>query len=999
MQNKLNQEFLISLKKFIDSLNSVTAIYTDQIIQDHFSLVESIRNNFSTLDETVSYKVNPDIYLELVYNFHKTNISLIKKKNDSPLQDPFFCELQHKLQEQKIRFLNELSGTLSESLNMDYLNKREQGTGFQKFIGQIEKLYFKQRIQKNNFYNVFRRVVGKKNKEFTFPLRKISLDKFIEKHVFPLYLEYITTIFCEIRRAFTDTHIQFFNTERKIIESSFVFEKELPSFSVTQNILITTESSLNLFFESIESYLISAIEQSGTWLSSSFIQNIPVSIKKAQKNFEKEQELWQYTFFAFFDDWRFREYLFLYVNQILEAKLTLERLIIKKVENTLVYEVDELIKYTESLIEDLPNPEKVNKEFIRSYLKTQLYKLKKVTINQKDEKEKSARNLFDDIPNLLQKFELDTLKLLDEMPSKIALVKHPDYLDGITRTNLNYFSPKELIEFDILPEFFGKNKVIKSQLIIQLQTIVNQFKDYDQVLDFYLDTSISLTEKEEVSEDEIIQVFKGGLVRLLKINQHVKNHLSQLLNETFAELTQNSGSLIEKLKKLDDNDSILNIQVKILHSRTKAISIKNGRQLLAMASNLFKIGKEFFYTQKGKLHVAYYKLRQKLRINAPVVSVSSEISNFLSEIERWIHELPVIYQHLFKIVPVKELNLFLSRNVELDQLAVAYNDFVKGNYAATLIIGENGSGKSSLVNYYAQKLKSNYKVVNFFVSDFYLNIDDFYRFFNELFPHAGAINSDEDISNYLDKLTEPKIVILDGLERFFYRKIHGFDFMQKFLSLVLNSSRKLFWICTIGQVSADYLQKTMQLYEYFDYKIFINTLTKEQLKEIVLKRNMLSGYQICYIDSKNEENLKRNANEKTPLIKQVKQKELEDEFFAALHKFADSNISLSLFFWLQSIESFKEETIYIRNFSLPDFSFLENLSPIKTYALLNVVLHGKISSELFASIANISYDQSCHILSILKEDSILLHQNNCYKLNGFLYRHVLRILKNRNLIH
>lgn len=198
--------------------------------------------------------------------------------------------------------------------------------------------------------------------------------------------------------------------------------------------------------------------------------------------------------------------------------------------------------------------------------------------------------------------------------------------------------------------------------------------------------------------------------------------------------------------------------------------------------------------------------------------------------------------------------------------------------------------------------------------------------------------------DYISSLKERRIIIIDGLERLFLRKVNGFSCLQKLLSLIVSSDDQILWICSVSKYAYNYLNKTIALSEHFDYSIHMDNLTSRQIRDIVLKRNRLSGYQVSY-----QMSVSAAENAKT---KKLSQSELEDRFFAELNEFASSNISLSLNFWLQSIHSIENDLVEISDFTAPDFGFLENLSMEKAYTLLHILMHGKISAEYHSLIFN-----------------------------------------------
>ncbi|MGE4288944.1 MAG: ATP-binding protein [Salinivirgaceae bacterium] len=991
MKNKLNQDILAILNKLSEQFDEAAAKSLHQVIAAHFQKTESILAQLEANNSDA--KMNPADFGELGLAFHKKNEEILAGFCEDPKSGVFTHELVKSLNQIRIHCLNNNQPKFSESYDRNYLLNWKNGSLSEQFFSGLERSWLRFKQINNGLGNILRRIVKQKPKAWGLPQRVVWLEFLIDYRFFPMYLEHLSEKMNLLRSDLATHTLNVFTYEKQIIRNKYqVLENNRPTFEREKDLLIKNFQQ-NKFFDPHRNWLLSAIEKEGTWLAKTKKNTRKNQNRVNTANFliEKATELWQYTFYTLYEDWRFRENLYQYVGKVNQAMLNAENLMRKKIENTLVTEVNSLIAYIESLIEKLPKPEETNREAIRSFLKTELYQLKKSVVHKEDDKE-IATHSVEDIPNLIQKFEYDVENQLESLPDKVVVVNSPDYLKGVRPNDLNYFSPVEYIKFELLPAFYNKNKSIKSQLLLHLKYVSAQFKDYDQVIDFYLDTSISLTENETVSEEQIIDVFSEGLHRLLKINENVKNYLSKFLDESLVEITENSDLLLQKLESLDDNDNIFSIYIRLLRSKALSASERKGKVVLDKLKEGFSKAVHLYLTQKERFNKAYLSLKQRLHIVKPPALVSSEISNYLIEIERNIQALPVIYQHLFQIAPIREFNLFLSRTSEMEQLSDAYHDFLKGNYSATLLIGENGSGKSSLMYYFSETFKTNYQKIYFPVTDFFISSDDFFPLIAQVFPQFKNANLDE-LEAYIQSFSEPRIVIVDGIERLFSRKVNGFECLQQLLSLILNSGTKLLWICTVSQTAANYLHKTINLFDYFDHKVEMRSLEKDVIKDIVLKRNWLSGYQVVYTETKPD---KKNSGDAYNL---VRQKQLEETFFTALHKFADSNISLSLFFWLESIDYIEDETIYIKELTIPDFSFLENLSLNKAYALLNVVLHGKISAEQFAEINHLTYDESRRVLSIMKEDSILIYRQGWYSLNGFLYRHVLKFLKNRNLIH
>jgi len=209
------------------------------------------------------------------------------------------------------------------------------------------------------------------------------------------------------------------------------------------------------------------------------------------------------------------------------------------------------------------------------------------------------------------------------------------------------------------------------------------------------------------------------------------------------------------------------------------------------------------------------------------------------------------------------------------------------------------------------------------------------------------------------------------------------------LSFIVSTNSQALWICSVSQNACNYLNKTISLKENFDYIVELDNLTSDEIRKIVLKRHRLSGYIVQY-----EDDIKTSENNKNT---KDRQSQLEKDFFMELNRFSNSNISLSLYYWMESISKFTDKELFIKRFISPDFAFLETLSAEKIYTLLLIVLHGKITVDIHAAICNQSAAKSLKILTILKEDSLLILKGANYMLNGILYRHVVQLLKSRNL--
>ena len=169
----------------------------------------------------------------------------------------------------------------------------------------------------------------------------------------------------------------------------------------------------------------------------------------------------------------------------------------------------------------------------------------------------------------------------------------------------------------------------------------------------------------------------------------------------------------------------------------------------------------------------------------------------------------------------------------------------------------------------------------------------------------------------------------------------------------------------------------------------------EQMVKVILKRHKISGYNLNFKPSKEEEESK--SYKKIPDGK--KQDFLFKQYFSDLNKFAKSNISLALLFWLRSAKEVSGDTITIGSLRDIDFSFLSSLETPKVFTLYALLIHDGLTVESFSLVNNLPEVQSRLMLYVLLDDGVIVQKNGLYKINPLLYRQIVTLLQTKNIIH
>ena len=128
------------------------------------------------------------------------------------------------------------------------------------------------------------------------------------------------------------------------------------------------------------------------------------------------------------------------------------------------------------------------------------------------------------------------------------------------------------------------------------------------------------------------------------------------------------------------------------------------------------------------------------------------------------------------------------------------------------------------------------------------------------------------------------------------------------------------------------------------------------------------------------------------------QTNLEKIYFDRLHQFAGGNITTAIIVWLRSIKEFsKDKMILSSNFNI-DFRFLNSLSEGNVLTLSAILHHEIMSPESHAVIFNQNMNRSRLQLENLEGEGLLVKNGHGFQIHPFIYRPLVQILKNKNIL-
>lgn len=719
-------------------------------------------------------------------------------------------------------------------------------------------------------------------------------------------------------------------------------------------------------------------------------------IKKADENlnsnYKEIKKGWMNTFFTLFEDWRLNKELYILCGSTLEIYSFIK----EESENRIINKIFPELKNISLLLESIKN--EIN-EFYggSSELLSLLYKKKDKIFKQLPNKiipAVSETILKQNIPELAGDIEINIEKMVQNLSTQRAIIKQNTYSRKVKTSEIDYISPKEIISFSGLAKFSKSVQHIKSNILREIQKVQSSILDIDQISDFNLDTAISMFKSDERTGEDPLDIAVEGIDRAIGKTNEVENILLSINNEIKDTVGSKVKDFNDDLINLTQTENILEIKIRIAKDKALQRTTKLKEESITWFKNVIPVIKSS-YKKGHKRYKEYYgSIRKQIGLSPKTAAISSEISDFLADTRSAVSKLPVVYRRLFEIEALKDERFFEARERELEKLNLAYEHWKKGGYAPVAVVGEKGSGATTLLNFFERGLEKKYNILRTEIYNAIYKKEELKNFLASLFKVESA-GSMTELMDYLNNLPFKQIVVIENIQHLFLRKVNGFVCLKALFELISKTQKNIFWIASASLYSWEYLNKSLNIADYFGYVIRLKSMEDEQMIKVILKRHKISGYNLNFKPSKEEEFSKSYKK----IIEEKKQNYLSKQYFSDLNKFAKSNISLALLFWLRSTREVSGDTITIGSLRDIDFSFLSSLETSKVFTLHALLIHDGLTIESFSTINNLPEAQSRLMLFVLLDDGVIIQKHGLYKINPLLYRQAVNLLQTKNIIH
>jgi hypothetical protein len=299
--------------------------------------------------------------------------------------------------------------------------------------------------------------------------------------------------------------------------------------------------------------------------------------------------------------------------------------------------------------------------------------------------------------------------------------------------------------------------------------------------------------------------------------------------------------------------------------------------------------------------------------------------------------LPALYRVLFRLAPVEDRRFLVGRERELAGLDQAVKDWATGRFAACLLIGARGSGKTSLLNCAVRDIFSGLPCIRAEFRDRILTPAGLDAFLRELLQ----LPPDEDVEAALQ--AQRRILILEETERIYLRQIGGFAAAHYLAHLIHRTASTTFWVIVMNDRSFRVLDSATHLHRVFSHRVNAMNVSREDLEGAILERHRLSGLRLEFAPPPAGDPRVNRAKRWIGL-----EQSAQTLFFDSLFQQSAGIFRSAFQLWLSSIERVEGETLKIRQPLDPAFGlFRSELTQEDHFTLLAVQEHGSlIQSEL-----------------------------------------------------
>ncbi len=619
---------------------------------------------------------------------------------------------------------------------------------------------------------------------------------------------------------------------------------------------------------------------------------------------------------------------------------------------------------------------------------------------------------FDRIPLLFsQKVSNSIEKLPEKQP--IFQERTSQYLS----TQLIEVELRAIIRNELYHPLENNLNLLSSDVNIRQGRILQLLSDLDHVLDVNVtagynllqerlrtkndqeegieDSTTSLIMDESVCYSQAATIFREGFTRLQERIKDIEDKLTDLVQNCDRILVDSTIDFETSLQKLTQSQEFLELKLRYAKGIAQKRILETRRNILQSSRKMVLRVLTSVPELLEWLRRRYTGFRKLTGLTEITSDSEYRLAAFLRETDRIINELPFVYKQLFKAVPLEEDRFFTSRSEELQQFEEQVRLWQDGHLASFAIVGELGSGKTSLLSIAENRVDASILRRHLRIDTGHFQEDRFTEALCSVFS-IDPVKTLEEFERNLSTIKQDRcICILEDLHRIYMRTIDGFTLLEKLMLLINRTGDRILWIISCNQFAWAYLDKAVGISKSIQRVIPMNPFKSNEMRELIRKRHQASGYRSAF---EVPEELQKSRKYRRLRTSEKQEEAVRDHYFRRLNELSSGNIRTALLFYLRSIRVDENNTLLICTITF-DETFLQGLDNEDLFTITAIVQHGGLTEEQHAAVFRSTVTKSRTILSHLQAKGIILrNERDSFYLHPFIYHQAIRELKENNLL-
>lgn len=455
----------------------------------------------------------------------------------------------------------------------------------------------------------------------------------------------------------------------------------------------------------------------------------------------------------------------------------------------------------------------------------------------------------------------------------------------------------------------------------------------------------------EMSESALEALFAGELGR---------KELEETLERALGHLQQ--GEQTARTQLISAHDTIAS-QLSDALSHLSDLTVRGGREALSFATT----GIAPLHRVREALQHGWARVRERAgRVRSQWSALmGAELTQHLKSELRTARDLrefvatretalPVIYGRLFRLEPLRDLRLAAGREVELAMLLDAERKWLKGGGSGALIMGDAGSGRTSLLNL----AQTEFNAARLIRPE-PLGVPRDLGLTRALAYELRRRPTRKDVAAGL--CTHRTVVVLDDLGHWFEPGAAGLTELRGFLDLVVRTHNEVFWAVTASSHWLELVEDAVPVSDVFGTVIELPPLDLHALRRLIETRHVLSGMELTH----GQTILSR-------LLGRVREDSAAEIDFRLLHSVTGGNIQAALAAWSRAVSVEGDAVrVYGHRLLLERLPTLENLEVPVLAVLMQLLRFGPQDPRRLADSLGLSRREVARQLRLLENCGLL----------------------------